>query len=72
MSSRGMNYIFILYDYDSNTILAAPTKSRHGPAMIEAYDKCYKQLTDAGLTPVLQYLDNEISKDLIDSITNKK
>ena len=72
MSSRGMNYIFILYDYDSNTILAAPTKSRHGPAMIEAYDKCYKQLTDAGLTPVLQYLDNEISKDLIESIKTKK
>ena len=27
-SSRGMTYIFVLYDYDSNAILAFPTKSR--------------------------------------------
>jgi len=29
MSNRGMKYILVLYDYDSNIILAAPMKSIH-------------------------------------------
>jgi len=33
MSSRGMKYIFVLYDYDSNAILA-PMKSRKGTDMV--------------------------------------
>lgn len=70
-SSRGMKYIFVLYDYDSNAILAEPTKSRTGPDMVAAYDKCYEQLRNAGITPVLQYLDNEVSASLIASIKAK-
>ena len=31
-----------------------------------------KQLKDAGVTPVLQYLDNEVSQLLMDSIKEKK
>ena len=60
MSSRGMNYIFMLHECNSDTVLAAPTKSRKVPAMTAAHDQCYKQLTDAGLNPVLQHLDNEV------------
>ena len=71
-SNRGMQYVFVLYDYDSNAILAAPTKSRSGANMIKAYDYCYKQLTDAGITPILQYLDNEVSAALIESIKAKQ
>ena len=64
MSSRGMKYIFVLYDYDSNAILAAPMKSRKGSEMFKAFDECYQQLKNAGITPILQYLDNEVSNEL--------
>ena len=70
-SSRGMKYIFVLYDYDSNAILAAPTKLQSGPDMVAAYETCYKQLTNAGINPVLQFLDNEVSTTLIASIKAK-
>ena len=66
-----MNYIFILYDFDSNAILAEPIKSRQTKHFIEGYEACYKQLKDAGITPILQRLDNEVSADLITAITDK-
>jgi len=72
MSSRGMKYIFVLSDYDSNAILAAPMKSRKGADMVKAFDKCYQQLKNAGITPILQYLDNEVSKELIAAIKENK
>ena len=37
MSSRGINYTFIFYDYDSNTTLAARNKSQKVLRMIAAY-----------------------------------
>ena len=68
-----MKYIFVLYyDYDSNVILAAPMKSQKGSDMAKAFDECYQQLKDAGVTPILQYLDNEVSKELIATIKDKK
>ena len=72
MSNRGMKYIFVLYDYDSNAILAAPMKSRKGVDMVKAFDECYKQLKDDVVTPILKYLDNEVSKELIATIQDKK
>ena len=70
-SSKGMNYIFLLYDFDSNAILAHPIQSRKTANLIEGYDACYKQLVQAGIKPVIQRLDNEISKELIKSIEAK-
>lgn len=68
MSNRGMKYLFVLYNYNSNAILAKPMKSNKGAAIIEAYDSIYNKLIEAGIVPVLQYLDNEVSKELILSI----
>ena len=72
MSNQGMKYIFILYDYDTNVILASPMKSRKGEEIVRAYEDCYKQLKDTGVTilghkPVLQYLDNEVLQLLIET-----
>jgi hypothetical protein len=72
VSSRGHNYIFILYDYDSNAILAEPIKSRQTEHLIQGYEACYKRLKRAGITPILQRLDNEISKELIHCIERKQ
>ena len=71
-SNKGMKYIFILYDYDSNSIHAKAMKNNKGPSIIKAYEEVYNELSKAGITPVLQYLDNKISKDLIQSIKDKE
>ena len=35
-SSRGHNYVFILYDYDSNAIMTVPLKKQQAKSMAEA------------------------------------
>ena len=46
-------------------------KSNKGAAIVDPYDSIHTKLIDAGLVPVLQYLDNEVSKELIQSIKSK-
>ena len=38
-SSRGNNYLFILYDYDANAILAEPIKNRNASTIVAAWKK---------------------------------
>ena len=71
MSNCGMQYILVLYDYDSNEILARAMKINKGEAIITAFESIYDELTETGITAILQYLDNETSKELIALITNK-
>jgi len=47
-------------------------KSWKGTDMVRAFDKCYQQLKNAGITPILQYLDNEVSNELIATIQDQK
>ena len=44
ISSWSNNYIFVLYDYDSNAILATPIKSWQTEHLIAGYNFCYNQL----------------------------
>jgi hypothetical protein len=50
----------VLYNYDSNAILATTMKSRKAPDLVAAYNELHQQLLDGGVKPVLQRLDNEI------------
>jgi hypothetical protein len=70
-SRRGNKYFMVLYDYDSNAILAEPMKSRTGPEMTRAYEKLYNYLVARGLKPKLQKLDNEASQELQDFMQDK-
>jgi hypothetical protein len=63
-SSIGNNYLIIVYDYDSNSILAEPIKSRSGAAILAGYQAIHSKLYAAGLRPRLQRLDNECSEPL--------
>ena len=65
MSNQGMKYILVLYDYDSNAILARAMKKNKDQAITTVYKSIYNELTEAGIAPILQYLDNETSKELI-------
>ena len=60
-SSRGYKYIFILYSYDANAILAEPIKSRAAQDILSAYQKLVTYLTVRGYKPHIHWLDNEAS-----------
>ena len=63
-SSSGNNYIMVLYDYDSNHIFVQPFQNRTAKCILDAYKILHAHLTQAGLKPRLQRLDNECSKIL--------
>jgi hypothetical protein len=56
----------LLYDYDSNTILAKPIKDRTAPELCKAFQFMEQELVAIGLTSKLMKLDNEASKMLKD------
>jgi hypothetical protein len=62
VSSKGNKYIMILYDYDSNAILAQLIKDRTAPELLKAFQIMEQVLVARGLEPKLMKLDNEASK----------
>jgi hypothetical protein len=66
VSSKGNKYIMVLYDYDSNAILAQPIKNRTAPELLKAFQFMEQELVARGLKPKLMKLDNEASKLLKD------
>jgi hypothetical protein len=62
VSSKGNKYIMVLYDYDSNAILAQPIKDRTAPELLKAFQFMEQELVARGLKPKLVKLDNEASK----------
>ena len=63
-SSRGNNYLFILYNYDANAILAEPIKDRSAATITKAWTKLHSRLKLGGCKPELYIMDNECSADL--------
>ena len=61
-SISGNNYVFIVYDFDSNSIHALPIPTRKKEHIVAAFQKIVKRLTLKGLKPQLHKLDNEISQ----------
>jgi hypothetical protein len=49
VSSQGNTYIMILYDYDSNAILAKPIKDRTAPELLKAFQVMEQELVARGL-----------------------
>jgi len=70
-SSTGNNYILIVYDYDSNAILAVPLKNRKSETILAAYQVAHHCLCQAGLRPKLQRLDYEASRALQDFLMDE-
>jgi hypothetical protein len=62
VSRKGNKYIMILYDYDSNAILAQPMKDRTSPELLKAFQVMEQELVASGLRPKLMKLENEASK----------
>jgi hypothetical protein len=66
VSSKGNTYIMILYEYDSNAILAKPIKDLTSPQLLKAFQFMEQELVDKGLKPKLMKLINDASKLLKD------
>jgi hypothetical protein len=62
VSSKGNKYIMILYDYDSNAIMAQSIKDRTAPELLRAFQVMEQELVARGLKQKLMKLDNEASK----------
>ena len=58
-SSRSSKYLMVLYDHDSNAILAEPLTSHSKHELIQATCVLHSYLSNRGLTPQYQMLDNE-------------
>ena len=68
-SNRGANYIFVLYDYDSNAILVRPLRNRSAHEIHRVFSSVHTYLVTRGLRPRLHTLDNEASTILKEFLT---
>ena len=71
-SSRGNEYLFVLYNYDTNAILFEPLKNRQAKEITQAFNKCISKLSKNLLLPKLYVMDNECSADLKLAIIKNK
>ena len=70
-SSRGSQYIFILYDYDGNAILSKAIKSRSANDIKDAWEYCNSVVTKYGNEIKLHVLDNEASAVLKEALNKQ-
>jgi len=71
-SSRGNEYILVGYYYDANHIKGIPINNRCGPTITEAWEQLHKTFKLAGAPPDTYALDNEKSKELLNSFNEEK
>jgi hypothetical protein len=61
-SFKNMQYIFVAYIYDLNTILVHAMPSKNNVAMIVAFSDIFSTLAAHGYAPTFNVMDNECSK----------
>ena len=68
-SYRRYRYLMVMVEIDSSCILVEPLKTKDSSEMTEAYLRLHARLKSAGLAPRKHVMDNEISEELRDCIT---
>ena len=63
-SSRGNQYIFVYYDYDSNAILVEALTNCTAGALTKAWNTCFTKVKYNVYASHLHILDNECSEDM--------
>jgi hypothetical protein len=63
-SSRSNEYLLIVYDHDSNSILKCPLKNKTGAEINRGWTKIHERLEKGVNQPKLYILDNEASAEL--------
>ena len=64
LSSRGNQYILIIYDHNRNVILSEPLKNRKVPEIKRSWLKLNAILAKGGNNPKIYLMDNEASTDI--------
>ena len=64
-STKGNEYILCRHDYDSNYVIAEPTKNRKKDSQIKAITTITKKLKATVLRPTFYIIDNKVSTYLI-------
>ena len=67
VSSHGNHYIFVFYNYDTNSNHATAIPNRQAASIRTAWEKTYKLLVQHGHLAALNILDNQCSQDLKDT-----
>ena len=65
-----MNYILVVYDYNSNTIICEPMKNRTGPTIVTDYKIILTLPKTRGLKKSFQRLENEAYTMLLKFMTS--
>ena len=68
-SKRGNKYIFVLYNWDTNSIISRAIKDRKDTEFVRVHDEIIEELTVKGVTPTTKRLDNKASKAYTNNIT---
>ena len=63
-STSGNEYLYVMYDYDSNAIMALPIKNRQAKTLTTAWNTLQQNFTRTGHTIKHFVMDNEISFEL--------
>ena len=63
-SSSGNEYIYVMYDFDSNAIFGLPIKNRQAKTLATAWETLHQRLTIHGHPTKHFVLDNEIGAEL--------
>ena len=71
-SSRGNNYIYVMYVYDCNTILTTATKNIRDKEMMRAFTSLTGDLKTPGIKSGFHFMDNEESIALNLTMTTMK
>ena len=69
-SSKGNKYVMVVYDHDSNAILAEPLKSRSAEHLLAATAKIHIFLRERGIHPKIHIMDNECSSTVRSYLKN--
>ena len=59
-SYRGMQYVMVLYETVSNSILVEALRNRTSGEMVTAYQTLVNRLKEVGIKPTMHILDNKI------------
>ena len=69
-SNRGNLYVMVVYDYDSNIILAEPIKDRQAATILDVFLKTHKVLKAIYREPKVYIMVNKFSSDLKEAMKN--
>ena len=68
----GMQYVRVLYEISSSAILVKPLRNKTSGEMVAAYQKLVDRLKEGRIEPNLHILDNKISAEYKDAISENQ